>query len=61
MLLWLVSKKKIELKETDALMQLSGGDARKLLNIFELIVNSEDDKVVITNDKVLEKVQKKEP
>ncbi len=38
-------------------MQLSGGDARKLLNIFELIVNSEDGKVVITNDKVLEKVQ----
>jgi len=54
----IISKKKIELKETDALMQLSGGDARKLLNIFELIVNSEDDKVIITNDKVLEKVQK---
>ena len=54
----IISKKKIELKETDALMQLSGGDARKLLNIFELIVNSEDNKVIITNDKVLEKVQK---
>ncbi len=54
----IISKKKIQLKETDALMQLSGGDARKLLNIFELIVNSEDGKVVITNDKVLEKVQK---
>jgi len=54
----IISKKKIELKETDALMQLSGGDARKLLNIFELIVNSEDDKVIITNDKVLEKAQK---
>ncbi len=53
----IISKKKIQLKETDALMQLSGGDARKLLNIFELIVNSEDGKVVITNDKVLEKVQ----
>ena len=54
----IISKKKIDLKETDALMQLSGGDARKLLNIFELIVNSEDGKVSITNDKVLEKVQK---
>jgi len=54
----IISKKKIDLKETDALMQLSGGDARKLLNIFELIVNSEDGKVIITNDKVLEKVQK---
>ncbi len=53
----IISKKKIQLKETDALMQLSGGDARKLLNIFELIVNSEDGKIVITNDKVLEKVQ----
>ena len=53
----IISKKKITLKETDALLQLSGGDARKLLNIFELIVNSEDEKVVITNEKVLEKVQ----
>jgi len=53
----IISKKKIQLKETDALMQLSGGDARKLLNIFELIVNSEDGKIIITNDKVLEKVQ----
>ena len=54
-----ISKKNIDLKETDALLQLSGGDARKLLNIFELIVDSEEDPVIITNDKVLEKVQKK--
>lgn len=53
-----ISKKNIDLKETDALLQLSGGDARKLLNIFELIVDSEEDPVTITNDKVLEKVQK---
>jgi len=53
----IISKKKVQLKETDALMQLSGGDARKLLNIFELIVNSEDGNIVITNNKVLEKVQ----
>ncbi|MCL4162218.1 UNVERIFIED_CONTAM: hypothetical protein GTU68_027612 [Idotea baltica] len=53
----IISKKKIKLKETDALLQLSGGDARKLLNIFELIVNAEDEPIVITNDKVLEKVQ----
>ena len=53
----IISKKKIKLKETDALLQLSGGDARKLLNIFELIVNSEDDPVIITNAKVLNKVQ----
>jgi len=53
-----ISKKKITLKETDALLRLSGGDARKLLNIFELIVNSEaSEKITITNESVLEKVQ----
>ena len=53
-----ISKKNINLKETDALLKLSGGDARKLLNIFELLVNAEEsDKVIITNDSVLEKVQ----
>lgn len=54
----LISRKTIKLKETEALLHLSGGDARKLLNIFELIVNSENGKTVtITNDAVLEKVQ----
>ncbi len=53
-----ISKKNIKLKETDALLQLSGGDARKLLNIFELIVNSEDEPIKITNDLVVSKVQK---
>ncbi|MDG1715715.1 replication-associated recombination protein A [Lacinutrix sp.] len=53
-----ISKKKITLKETSALLRLSGGDARKLLNIFELIVNSEaSNTITITNDMVLEKVQ----
>ncbi len=53
-----VSQKKITLKETEVLLRLSGGDARKLLNIFELIVNSEESKsIVITNDLVLKKVQ----
>ena len=51
--------KKIELKETEALLRLSGGDGRKLLNIFELVVNSENgDSIQITNDLVLQKVQK---
>ncbi|WP_222984909.1 replication-associated recombination protein A [Flagellimonas meishanensis] len=51
--------KKIVLKETEALLRLSGGDARKLLNIFELIVNSEtEEPITITNDSVLNKVQK---
>jgi putative ATPase len=52
-----LSSKKITLKETDALLQVSGGDARKLLNIFELIV-SVDDKIEITNELVLSKIQK---
>lgn len=52
-------EKTIDLKETEALLRLSGGDARKLLNIFELLVTSEaSEKVVITDDLVLSKVQK---
>ncbi len=55
----LLSKKKIKLKETEAIIRLSGGDARKLLNVLELIVLSEKEKsVTITNDLVLQKVQK---
>ena len=55
----LLSKRDIQLKETEALLRLSGGDARKLLNIFELIITSydEDEKIVITNEAVLQKVQ----
>lgn len=53
-----ISKKKVTLKETDALLRLSGGDARKLLNIFELLISSEpSEKITITNDFVLKKVQ----
>ena len=53
-----ISKKKITLKETHALLRLSGGDARKLLNIFELLVNSfNTDVIEITDDIVLEKIQ----
>jgi putative ATPase len=42
----------IELKELEALVQLSGGDARRLLNNFELIVNSQKGKVIFTNELV---------
>ena len=52
-----LSSKKITLKETDALLQVSSGDARKLLNIFELLVSAED-AIEITNALVLEKIQK---
>ena len=53
----LIAKKKVSIKETEALLQVSGGDARRLLNIFELIVSSQEAPVVIDNDLVLKKVQ----
>ncbi len=54
----ILKKKDITLKETEALLFLSGGDARKLLNIFELIVTTEPQKeVIVTNDMVQSKVQ----
>lgn len=50
--------KKIDLKETEALLRLSGGDARKLLNTFELVVSSfQEENISITNDLVLQLVQ----
>lgn len=52
-----LSKKSIKIKETNALLRLSGGDARKLLNIFELIVNSFDsNNIEITDEDVLQKI-----
>ena len=54
----ILSKKNIKLKETDAILRFSGGDARKLLNIFELLVNAETkDTITITNDYVKQHVQ----
>lgn len=51
--------KNITLTETEALLRLSGGDGRKLLNIFELVINaSESDTVEITNDNVMKFAQK---
>ena len=56
----ILKTKTIKLQETEALLRLSGGDGRKLLNTFELIVNAtpEGEPVVITNDSVLRLVQK---
>lgn len=55
----LLKSRKIELRETEALLRLSGGDGRKLLNIFELLVTSEEkDPIVITDELVMAKVQK---
>ena len=53
-----LSKKNIELKEIFPNVEISGGDARKLLNIFELVVSSVDsNQIIITNDLVVEKAQ----
>ncbi len=55
----LFKEKDIQLKETNALLHLSGGDGRKLLNLLELVVlASNEDTIAITDEKVLELVQK---
>jgi putative ATPase len=55
----ILKQKTINLIETEALLRLSGGDGRKLLNIFELIINAtESENIEITNEKVMQLVQK---
>ncbi len=50
--------KNIKIHEHEALLRLSGGDARKLLNIFELLINAIDaPEIVVTNQAVLDNVQ----
>ncbi|MFL5742520.1 MAG: replication-associated recombination protein A [Flavisolibacter sp.] len=57
---WLKSKN-IVLKETEAMITISGGDARKLLNLLELVVDalSEEKEIVITDDTVMEIAQQR--
>jgi len=53
-----LKEKKIRLKETNALLKISGGDARKLLNIFELVIGSQkEDTITITDEMVMEMSQ----
>ena len=54
-----LKSRNVELLETDAMLRYSGGDARKLLNILELVVEADPDaeKVVITDEKVVERLQ----
>src|SRR5450631_191596 len=49
----------IELKETEALINLSGGDARKLLNLLELVADSHSDPLIVTDDMVMETAQQR--
>ena len=54
----LLQKKKIHIVEQDALLRLSGGDGRKLLNVLELVVQTVDEvEITITNEVVLQQVQ----
>ena len=54
-----LKEKNIVLKETDAMLRYSGGDARKLLNILELVVEADNssDEIVITDEKVVQRLQ----
>lgn len=54
-----LSQRKIELQEAGALMALSGGDARKLLNLLELVTDALGDPAVITDKKVVEIAQQR--
>ena len=54
---WLQSKQ-INLQETEALINISGGDARKLLNLFELVVST-GDKIELTDELVMKVAQQK--
>jgi putative ATPase len=54
----ILRERKIVLEETDAMLRYSGGDARKLLNILELVVEADgEEEVVITDEKVVERLQ----
>ena len=53
----MLQKRKVELKETEALLAHSGGDARKLLNVLELVVEADGETpVIITNEKVKQRI-----
>jgi putative ATPase len=55
-----LKERKIELKETSALLNLSGGDARKLLNLLELVTDAVQERdMVITDELVMEIAQRK--
>ena len=54
----ILKERNVVFKETDAMLRYSGGDARKLLNILELVVEADSDTPVeITDEKVVERLQ----
>ncbi len=58
---FILKEKNITLKETGAMLRYSGGDARKLLNILELIVNSFSSDEIIITDEVVERELQQNP
>ncbi|MDZ4796298.1 MAG: replication-associated recombination protein A [Bacteroidota bacterium] len=54
-----LQQKKIELKETSALLNICGGDGRKLLNLLEIVCNTSEEKVIITDEYVMQVAQKR--
>lgn len=55
----ILSKKKIELKETSALLNISGGDGRKLLNLLEIVCEAAGNDVTVTDELVMEVAQRR--
>jgi putative ATPase len=56
----ILQTKKIQLKQTEAMIRLSGGDARKLLNLLEIVTDtSTEAELVITDELVLQTIQQK--
>jgi putative ATPase len=53
-----LKKKKIALEETEALLQYSGGDARRLMNVLELITHSDEEPIRVTNESVTNAIQR---
>ncbi|MBR0394684.1 MAG: replication-associated recombination protein A, partial [Alistipes sp.] len=52
-----LAERDIEVREQEALFRFSGGDARKLLNILDIVINAADGKVVIDNESVINALQ----
>ena len=57
----ILKEREIELKETGALLRYSGGDARKLLNILELVVEAEPEGAVVITDEMVENCLQQNP
>jgi putative ATPase len=55
-----IGRRSVEIRETEAMIQLSGGDARRLLNLFELVIDdAREDPVIVENDRVMKIAQQK--